>query len=130
MRRRAWSSRSWRCSGWAARADRDRGVSVLWGPDGAEVKFGSKGSTVDYESLAPADEQMEQAERIRLLYVAATRAKDRLIVCNHYKAAKSAPAAGSEPLGQLLADHQPEDRPDLVDGLGPRPAWPQPRRPT
>ncbi len=88
-------------------------VSVLWGEHGAEVKLGSEGTTIDYESLAPADEQMEQAERVRLLYVAATRAKDRLIVCNHYKAAKKAPAPGREPLGQLLADHQPEDRPDL-----------------
>jgi ATP-dependent exoDNAse (exonuclease V) beta subunit len=89
-------------------------VSVLWGNAGPEVKFGSKGSTVDYESLAPADEQMEQAERVRLLYVAATRAKDRLLVCAHHKATKSPPKPGKEALGLLLHRHQPEDRPDLV----------------
>jgi ATP-dependent exoDNAse (exonuclease V) beta subunit len=41
--------------------------------------------TNDFEHVAPIDEQMDSYERRRLLYVAATRARDHLVVSLHRK---------------------------------------------
>ncbi|MEV5967859.1 UvrD-helicase domain-containing protein, partial [Kribbella sp. NPDC051952] len=71
-------------SGMSAAPNRQRGVQVLWPPDGGyAVKLKSSVQTEDFDLVQPVDEQMDDYERRRLLYVAATRARDHLIVSLH-----------------------------------------------
>ena len=52
---------------------------------GVGYKFGKNVSTEEYVDWMPIDEQMGLHERIRLLYVACTRARDHLVVSVHRK---------------------------------------------
>lgn len=64
------------------------GVSVLW-PDGVgapEIRFRSGTATRSHEPRADLEAKMDTYERKRLLYVAATRARDHLFVSCHHKA--------------------------------------------
>ena len=74
-----------------------RGTNVLWDVDGRpQLQLGSSASgfvTPGYEALAAHEEAMEQQEKVRLLYVAATRACDHLIVSLHHKAGSKSHAA-------------------------------------
>ncbi|MGZ0152785.1 UvrD-helicase domain-containing protein [Kribbella sp. WER1] len=71
-------------SGMTASPNRQRGVQVLWPPAGGyAVKLKSSVQTEDFDLVQPVDEQMDDYERRRLLYVAATRARDHLIVSLH-----------------------------------------------
>ncbi|WP_432938218.1 UvrD-helicase domain-containing protein [Kribbella sp. CA-253562] len=71
-------------SGMTASPNRQRGVQVLWPPDGGyAVKLKSSIQTEDFDLVQPVDEQMDDYERRRLLYVAATRARDHLVVSLH-----------------------------------------------
>jgi ATP-dependent helicase/nuclease subunit A len=64
-----------------------RGVRILWqGDRGYEVKLGRNVQTDDFDAVAPIDEQMDDLEKRRLLYVAATRARDHLVVSVHRSA--------------------------------------------
>ncbi len=63
---------------------------------GVGYKFGKMVSTEEYVDWAPIDEQMGLHERIRLLYVACTRARDHLVVSVHRKdAGQGAGAQGA-----------------------------------
>ncbi len=56
-------------------------AQVAFLPDGrVGYKLGSAVTTEAYAAWAPIDEQMSYEERIRLLYVACTRARDHLVV--------------------------------------------------
>ena len=71
-------------SGMTAKPNQPRGVQVLWPPDGGyAVKLKSLVQTEDFDLVQPVDEQMDDYERRRLLYVAATRARDHLVVSLH-----------------------------------------------
>jgi len=66
------------------------GVEVLWPPKGGyEVRLRKDFATADFDAAAPVDEQMDEHERIRLLYVACTRARDHLVFSTHRKAQAS-----------------------------------------
>ncbi|NND75630.1 MAG: UvrD-helicase domain-containing protein [Ilumatobacter sp.] len=68
-------------------ANRRPGVSVLWGDDGVpEVKLRADVATAQHEPRADLEEEMDAHEKLRLLYVAATRARDHLAVSGHHKA--------------------------------------------
>jgi ATP-dependent helicase/nuclease subunit A len=56
------------------------GTQVLWGAGGPHVSLVKKVHTPGYPHAAAHESDMEDHERIRLLYVAATRARDHLIV--------------------------------------------------
>ena len=59
--------------------DRERGPNEV----GVEVRVGPSGAyhqTAGYDDLAAREKELNTDENIRLLYVAATRAKDHLIV--------------------------------------------------
>jgi ATP-dependent exoDNAse (exonuclease V) beta subunit len=64
---------------------------VVWDADGcAEFMNGTKKSgarveTLGYDAAAKAEERHDRAERLRLLYVAMTRARDHLVVSLHRK---------------------------------------------
>jgi ATP-dependent helicase/nuclease subunit A len=69
---------------------RQGGVSVLWADDGPpEVKLRTGVATPEHQPRADLEEVMDQHEKVRLLYVAATRARDHLVVSGHHKAAGS-----------------------------------------
>jgi len=62
---------------------------VAWGPDRPEIRFGNREDgyfeTAGYLDVREADQRFEDAEQRRLLYVAATRAQDHLVVSLHHK---------------------------------------------
>ncbi len=63
---------------------RRAGPGVLFPPDQpATVKLTSGVAARDFEVFQPIDEQMDEHERIRLLYVGCTRARDHLVVSCH-----------------------------------------------
>ncbi|HVB94575.1 MAG TPA: UvrD-helicase domain-containing protein [Acidimicrobiales bacterium] len=74
------------------------GVQVLWGAKGPEMKIRSGMVTAGYEDLAAREKLMEEAEELRLLYVAATRARDYLVVALHHKIGSRCRAAQLAPL--------------------------------
>lgn len=76
-------------------------------------KFGKYVKTEQYESWAPIDEQMGLHERIRLLYVACTRARDHLIVSLHRKTRVNPPRQASRTNAELLI----EGMADLLDAV-------------
>ena len=81
-----------------ASATRARGgATVLWAQDGEpEVQIGSRKTgfrTSGFEELEVREVELDQQEKIRLLYVAATRARDHLIVSLHHKAGAESLAA-------------------------------------
>jgi ATP-dependent exoDNAse (exonuclease V) beta subunit len=63
-------------------------------PPGGKVGYrvGRLAKTPEYTEFAPIDEQMGYHERIRLLYVACTRARDHLVVSLHRKVVASDPS--------------------------------------
>ena len=70
-------------SGMSSAPNRGRGVQLLWTDDDFAVKVGNGIETQDFAEQQPLDEQMSDLERMRLLYVAATRARDHLVVSLH-----------------------------------------------
>jgi ATP-dependent exoDNAse (exonuclease V) beta subunit len=91
-------------SGLGSRLTRNRGgVEVLWPRSGGcELKLGSALRTADFDIAKPVDEQMDYHERLRLLYVACTRARDHLVVSLHRKA-RAGSSSGSPTSAELLA---------------------------
>ncbi|MDQ1383132.1 MAG: CRISPR-associated exonuclease Cas4, partial [Actinomycetota bacterium] len=75
------------CSGMTTAAQiASRGVDVLFPPSGGcEVKIVKGVQTAEFELYKPIDEQMGFHEKLRLLYVACTRARDHLVVSVHRK---------------------------------------------
>jgi ATP-dependent exoDNAse (exonuclease V) beta subunit len=70
----------------------NRRSKVLWGPDGPEFTIGSRNKayftaveTTHYAELEREEKLHDEAERLRLLYVAMTRARDHLLVSLHRK---------------------------------------------
>jgi ATP-dependent exoDNAse (exonuclease V) beta subunit len=66
--------------------NRRAGAEVVW-PPGQEciIRIGQTVRTEAFDAWKPIDEQMSHDERIRLLYVACTRAQDHLVVSLHRK---------------------------------------------
>lgn len=92
------------CSGMTTRAQqRARGVQVLFPPDGGcEIRLASGVQTDQFELHQPVDEQMGFHEKLRLLYVACTRARDHLVVSVHRKARRN--GLPDEPSGWTHAE--------------------------
>lgn len=107
-------------SGMTAVPNRQRGVQVLWPPDGGyAVKLKASVQTEDFDLVQPVDEQMDHFERRRLLYVAATRARDHLVVSLHRSGSRSnssnaelmASAGGANAAGAtVFAASEPDSR--------------------
>jgi ATP-dependent helicase/nuclease subunit A len=70
-------------SGMSSQPMTSRGVRLLWTADGYSVRLTRRMQTNDFAAAQPLDEQMDGLERRRLLYVAATRAEDHLVVSLH-----------------------------------------------
>lgn len=78
------------------------GPRVLWGPEGPEVRMPGSVRSSGFDALAQVDAEMERCERLRLLYVAATRARDHLVVSLHHRAGTECLAARIE---AVCTDH-------------------------
>ncbi|MDD9369532.1 MAG: UvrD-helicase domain-containing protein [Acidimicrobiales bacterium] len=73
------------------------GAEVVWPPgQPCIIRVGSTVRTEAYDAWKPIDEQMSHDERVRLLYVACTRAQDHLIVSLHRKERKSPPTSDAK----------------------------------
>jgi ATP-dependent helicase/nuclease subunit A len=70
------------------------GLQLLWPRTGGyALKLHSRAKTADFDAAHPIDEQMSADEKLRLLYVACTRARDHLVVSLHRKGNGSATSA-------------------------------------
>jgi ATP-dependent exoDNAse (exonuclease V) beta subunit len=75
----------------ASRGPRTR-VQVAFPPgEPLGLRIGRSLVTPEFEQFEPIDEQMDYHERLRLLYVACTRAKDHLVVSLHRKQRRNPP---------------------------------------
>jgi ATP-dependent helicase/nuclease subunit A len=91
---------------------------VFRGDRGVGYRFGKHVSTAEYEEQKPIDEQMDYHERMRLLYVACTRAQDHLVVSLHRAARATPPAAHLRTNAELLLDgmgSMVDEIPDAAD---------------
>ena len=70
-------------SGLTAAPASTRGVRAYFPPNGQWALKTKLTADPIYQEFQPIDEQMTAAERIRLLYVACTRARDHLVVSGH-----------------------------------------------
>ena len=70
-------------SGMSTQPKREYGVRLLWSAEDYSVSLRTDLRDPSFESMAAIDEQMGELERTRLLYVAATRARDHLVVSLH-----------------------------------------------
>lgn len=101
------------------------GPSIDFPPDGSDpvLRLSSKVESEGYDAWKPVDEQMDEHERLRLLYVAATRARDHLVVCLHRTEKKGRPTSAgvmAEP-GLASAAGVPYDPPPATVPPNPRP---------
>jgi ATP-dependent helicase/nuclease subunit A len=88
---------------------------------GVGYRFGRHVTTEEWASWAPIDEQMGFDERIRLLYVACTRACDHLVVSLHRRTRRTAPEHNKRTNAELLVDGMGLRLavvPDAVDATG------------
>ncbi|MEQ1786525.1 MAG: 3'-5' exonuclease, partial [Acidimicrobiales bacterium] len=105
-------------------------VDVHFPRDGGPVgyRMGKDVVTEEFEAAKPLDEQMGYDERIRLLYVACTRACDHLVVSLHRLDRAKPPAQSSRRTNAevLIAGMgaQLDDLPDLSGTPAPRPVDP------
>jgi ATP-dependent helicase/nuclease subunit A len=101
-------------------------AEVVFPPTGrVGYKVGRAAKTDEYMAWAPIDEQMSYHERIRLLYVACTRARDHLVVSLHRASRANAPEAEKRTNAELLLDGMGEAAvgalPDVGDSDGAAP---------
>jgi len=72
---------------------KQNGVSVLWGETGPPaIKLRAGVTTAEHTARADLEDEMDTHEKLRLLYVATTRARDHLIVSGHHKVTGKAEA--------------------------------------
>ncbi|MEZ5181592.1 MAG: 3'-5' exonuclease [Acidimicrobiales bacterium] len=85
---------------------------------GVGYRFGKAVTTDEFEDWKPIDEQMAFDERVRLLYVACTRAQDHLVLSLQRKVRSRAPDPAKRTNAELLVDGCGaglDDLPDAVD---------------
>jgi ATP-dependent exoDNAse (exonuclease V) beta subunit len=85
-------------------------------PDGVAYYLGKHAETTEFTASRPLDEQMDLDERIRLLYVATTRAMDHLVVSLHRVERRSAPLPAARTNAELLVDGMGDVLDTLPDG--------------
>ena len=103
-------------SGMTTKPGRRRtGVSVLWDESGPpEVSLRKGVATANHDPRADIELEMDEHEKLRLLYVATTRARDHLLVSCHHKAFDA--AKGPDTYGARIWTYF-QDQPDLWRSL-------------
>ncbi len=79
------------------------------------IRVGSSLATPEFEAFKPIDEQMDFHERLRLLYVACTRARDHLVVSLHRKTRKNEPDEQRKYTNAELLLEASQDAPHQVE---------------
>ncbi len=103
-------------SGMSTRDQQPRvGVSVLWHDGTAELKLRSAQATLYHQPRADLELVMDGHEKLRLLYVAATRARDHLVVSCHHLPKHSSYAARVWEFAAAAADAPSRRLPDQAD---------------
>jgi ATP-dependent exoDNAse (exonuclease V) beta subunit len=101
----------------------NRAAPVLWNPDGSfEVRVGPAArrfETAGWEARSKREDELDAAERLRLLYVAATRARDHLLVSLHHKRTD-----GVDTHAALLCEHGADVAAAVLDLDGTTPPAP------
>lgn len=91
-------------------------VRVVFPPEGGiGYKVGRNNTTPEYDQFTPIDEQLDVHERLRLLYVACTRASDHLVVSLH-RAAESNKVTLATTVGAVALDDESDTDRDPADG--------------
>jgi ATP-dependent exoDNAse (exonuclease V) beta subunit len=93
-------------------------AEVAWPPgEPCIIRIGKKVTSEAFEAWKPVDEQMSHDERIRLLYVASTRARDHLVLSLH-RSVRAYPVDDQARLtsAELLAEAAGELLEQLPDG--------------
>ncbi len=90
-------------------------------PEGGVAYYlGKNAETPEFTATKPVDEQMSHDERLRLLYVATTRARDHLVVSLHRAERRTSPSATLRTSAEVLVDGMGADvldaLPDGADG--------------
>ena len=100
---------------------RTAGAEVVWPPGRpCLIRIGKTVVSAAFEAHLPIDEQMSHDERVRLLYVACTRAQDHLILSLHRRTRKQPPdSAGRLTSAELLASALDELLPTLPEIAAP-----------
>ncbi|HEX9258095.1 MAG TPA: 3'-5' exonuclease, partial [Acidimicrobiales bacterium] len=65
-----------------------RGVKILWDGDDPHISLSKNAASDHFDRLADVESEMDSHERLRLLYVALTRARDHLVVSTFHAAGK------------------------------------------
>lgn len=87
-------------------------VDVAWTQNGVEyVLFGT--GTLGYPAVEARKQEVEAAERVRLLYVALTRAKQRIVTMGAWPSIQPRAFQSCKTIGELLANRP--DIPELLD---------------
>ena len=121
-------------SGMSTRPGGRRAAAEVAFPPAGEpgYRFGRHVVTPEFDDWVPIDEQMAYDERIRLLYVATTRAEDHLVVSLTRKERASAPDPEKRTNAELLVDGMDdllEQLPDASDSRAERARLVPGRRP-
>jgi ATP-dependent helicase/nuclease subunit A len=91
------------------------GPSIAFPPSGPPVlRLSARVTSEGYDAWQPIDDQMDEHERLRLLYVAATRARDHLVVCLHRLSGKVRTSASVLAEPGLTSDAATAFRPPTV----------------
>ncbi|HKA84384.1 MAG TPA: UvrD-helicase domain-containing protein [Acidimicrobiales bacterium] len=100
---------------------RSLGAEVAWPPEGeAIIRVGNKVRSAAFDAWLPIDEQMSHDERIRLLYVACTRARDHLVISLHRRVRRTVPDDPARfTSAELLTDALGDLLTDLPDATPP-----------
>ncbi len=109
---------------------------LLWGERGIEIGLGKdqqRFETAGFQAARQAEHDAQIAEEARLLYVAATRARDHLVVSVHHRAADKCPAAGVLELAGDVPDlwrvaNVPDREPASADATSPADTLATPER--
>jgi len=107
------------------RAAAGRPTVLATGAGGFEIHVNKERRTLGFADLAEQEQLLERAEQLRLCYVAATRARDHLVVALHHSPSASPRAAS---LAQLLHEASAGWPALWRPGSGTRPAAPTPDR--
>jgi ATP-dependent exoDNAse (exonuclease V) beta subunit len=107
-----------------------QGVSVIWDEGRPpEVRLRKGVATANHDPRADIELEMDAHEKMRLLYVAATRARDHLVVSCHHTVSRNGPTStyggrmwtffeDKAHLYRRLPDSDPPDAPDAPDASG------------
>ncbi|MGI8937875.1 MAG: UvrD-helicase domain-containing protein [Iamia sp.] len=90
-------------------------------PEGGVAYYlGKNAETPEFTATRPVDEQMSHDERLRLLYVATTRARDHLVISLHRAERRTPPSPTTRSSAEVLVEGMGPDLlaalPDAADG--------------